>query len=105
MQTKSLALSFELLNLKRRANRLARRAEGTAGGSYRHWWPRYVILRRSRRCNLRRCRVFRWLLLRESSGAALLPLLLLHVVRRMQSWRHAGDQPTTRYQNSCGKLA
>ena len=82
MQTKSLALSFELLNLKRRANRLARRAEGTAGGSYRHWWPRHVILRRSRRCNLRRCRVFRWLLLREFSGAALLPLLLLDVDRR-----------------------
>src|SRR5262249_58668265 len=49
--------------------------------SYRHWWPRYVILRR-RRCNLRRCRAFGWLLLREFAGAAFLPLLLLDVGRR-----------------------
>src|SRR5262245_9546154 len=71
-------------------DRLAPRIERAARRSYRHWWPRYVILRRRRRCNLRRCRVFRWLLLREFTSAALLPVLLLDVDRsRGQSAGHS----------------
>src|SRR5262245_256894 len=62
-------------------DRLAPRIERAARRSYRHWWPRYVILRRRRRCNLRRCGVFRWLLLREFSAADLLALVLLDVDR------------------------
>src|SRR5262245_28989925 len=47
-------------------------------------------MRRRRRRNLRRCRVFRWLLLREFSAAPLLPLLLLAVGRgRSQSAGHS----------------